>query len=390
MSICKTTVLLLVLTLFISCQKTPKSYHEKSVDVLKDSILLISEKYVLEKPITVTNGICDRSSGDAHDFYSEGDYWWPDPQNPEEKYIRKDGMTNPNNFINHRLALIRFSEIVGNLTSAYILTQDENYAKVVIAHCKAWFVNDDTKMNPHLLYAQAIQGRYTGRGIGIIDGIHFMEVAQALIVLEENNVIDENDLFEIKKWFNEFTGWLTTHQYGIDEMKAKNNHGTCWNMQVGLYAVLTKNDSVIEFCRNNYKNTLLPNQIGEDGSFPLETKRTKPYGYSLFNLDAMVMNCLILSDAENDLWGYKTKKGLSVLNGLEFLSPYVKDKSTWPFPPDVMYWDNWPVAHPAFLFGAIEFDRNDFFELWENNEHILEVLEVKRNLPIRNPLIWIQ
>ena len=140
-------------------------------------------------------------------------------------------------------------------------------------------------------------------------------------------------------------------------MKAKNNHGTCWNMQVGLYAVFTENDSVIQFCRDNYKNVLLPNQMAADGSFPLETKRTKPYGYSLFNLDAMVMNCHILSNSETNLWTHKTKEGLSILNGLEFMKPYVGDKSKWALPPDVMYWDNWPVAHPSFLFGAVQFNR---------------------------------
>lgn len=390
MKISKSPFLLLIPILFFNCQPKSKTYYEKAVTVLKDSILMISEKNVLEKPISVTASSCKRSEGGIHDFYSEGDYWWPDPENQDAPYIRKDGMTNPDNFIDHRLALIRFSEIVGNLASAYLISKDEKYAKAAIGHCKAWFVDADTKMNPNLLYAQAIHGRYTGRGIGIIDAIHFMDVVQALRVFEKEDVINNHDLKDIKNWFSEFTDWLTTHPYGIDEMNAKNNHGTCWNMQVGLYAVFTQNDSVIQFCQNNYKNTLLPTQMGEGGSFPLETARTKPYGYSLFNLDAMAMNCVILSDSQNNLWDYKTQDGLSILNGLEFMAPYLKDKSTWPFEPDVMYWDNWPVAHPAFLFGAVEFNRPDFFELWKNNKHVLEVLEVKRNVPVRNPLLWME
>ena len=39
-------------------------------------------------------------------------------------------------------------------------------------------------MAPHLRYAQAIHGRSTGRGIGIIDTIHLVEVARAIEVLE--------------------------------------------------------------------------------------------------------------------------------------------------------------------------------------------------------------
>ena len=183
MRIYKLTLLLILSVTFFNCEHEEQGYYEQTVAVLKDSIMLMSQKYILESPITVTNSKCERSKGGIHDFYSEGDYWWPDPQNPEGKYIRKDGMTNPENFIAHRLALIRFSEIVGNLTSAYIITKDKKYADVAIAHCKAWFVDAETKMNPHLLYAQAIQGRHTGRGIGIIDAIHFMDVVQAIRVL---------------------------------------------------------------------------------------------------------------------------------------------------------------------------------------------------------------
>ena len=39
-------------------------------------------------------------------------------------------------------------------------------------------------MTPALRYAQAIQGRVTGRGTGIIDTIHLVEVVRALEQLE--------------------------------------------------------------------------------------------------------------------------------------------------------------------------------------------------------------
>ena len=44
-------------------------------------------------------------------------------------------------------------------------------------------------MNPHLLYAQAIKGRVTGRGIGIIDTLHLVEVVRAASVLGERGAI---------------------------------------------------------------------------------------------------------------------------------------------------------------------------------------------------------
>lgn len=360
-----------------------------AVEVLRDSTIHIAKKNILESPITVTASVCKRSVGGVHDFYSEGDYWWPDSTNLAGPYIRKDGMTNPHNFTDHRKALMRFSEIVGNLTSAYLISKDPAYAEAVGKHLRAWFIHEPTKMNPHLLYAQAIKGRHTGRGIGIIDAIHFMEVVQSIRVLEKYGEIEQSELRQMKAWFADFVNWLTTHKYGLDEMVHPNNHGSCWNMQVGLYGLFTQNDSILKLCRDNYKNTLLPNQMATDGSFPLELERTKPYGYSLFNLDALVMNCLILSDKSHNLWDYMTKEGVGIQQGLKYMAPYVADKSKWSLAPDVMYWDNWPVAHPSFLFGGAYFERSDWIDLWKANRHFLELQEVKRNLPIRNPLLWL-
>ena len=46
-------------------------------------------------------------------------------------------MTNPDNFVAHRQAMIRFSIHVGTLTSAYVLTGDERYARTAVAHLRA-------------------------------------------------------------------------------------------------------------------------------------------------------------------------------------------------------------------------------------------------------------
>ena len=55
------------------------------------------------------------------------------------------------------------------LAAAYKLTGDQRYADHAVAHWRAWFVDERTRMNPSLQYAQAIKGVSTGRGIGIID-----------------------------------------------------------------------------------------------------------------------------------------------------------------------------------------------------------------------------
>jgi len=357
--------------------------------LLSKDILAHANEALNLKPITVTAFHSERSAGGKHDFFSEADYWWPDSLNPTGPYIQKDGQTNPANFSEHRLAMIRFSQIVGNLTSAYLLTKDKKYTSKVIQHCKAWFVDAATRMNPSLLYAQAIKGKVTGRGVGIIDMIQMMEVAQSIMVLEKQQVINGADLFEIKQWFQQYLQWVTTHPYGIDERDAKNNHGTCWTMQVAVFAKLVNDKVLLDYCDNRFKTLLLPSQMDLNGSFPLELKRTKPYGYSLFNLDAMFTLAQVLSTKENNLWEFKTVNGLSLKKGIDFLYPFVVNKNSWTLPKDVMYWENWPVAHPFLLFGYIAYGKNDWLTTWSNLEHFPTTAEVIRNLPIRNPILWI-
>jgi hypothetical protein len=118
-------------------------------------------------------------------------------------------------------------------------------------------------------------------------------------------------------------------------------------------------------------------------------RRTKPFGYSIFNLDAMTTVCQVLSDKQNDLWNYKTTDGRTIKKGIEFLYPFVKDKTKWPYNQDVMYWGNWPVAQPFLIFGAEAFNNKDWFETWKALDHSPQVEEVIRNLPVRHPLIWL-
>jgi hypothetical protein len=125
------------------------------------------------------------------------------------------------------------------------------------------------------------------------------------------------------------------------------------------------------------------------GAFPLELKRTKPYGYSLFNLDAMSTICQVLSVPANDLWAFETPDGRNMKKAIDFLYPFVKDKSAWAYPKDVMYWDEWPVAHPFLLFGYAKYGPKQWYETWQQLAHFPETEEVVRNLPMRNPLLWI-
>ncbi|CAH0132955.1 hypothetical protein SRABI27_00082 [Pedobacter sp. Bi27] len=369
--------------------KLPADIKKQTIALLKKQILNQAKWAMEQEPITITASFSPRSAGGKHDFFSEADYFWPDPKNPDGPYINRDGLTNPDNFVGHRKAMIRFSKIIGALASAYKITGNESYVKHAVKHFQAWFINPETLMNPNLLFAQAVKGRFTGRNYGIIDTIHLMEVAQGALVMENAKAFDKSISIGIKKWFANYTLWLNTSKPGIQEKTVKNNHATCWAMQVASFAKLCKDESMLDSLRISYKTILLPNQMATDGSFPLEMVRTKPYGYSIFNLDAMVMLCQILSVPNDDLWSFTTADGKSIRKGLDYLYPFIAEKNKWPLKADVMYWENWPVAQPFLIFGAVQFNQHEWYSTWEKLDHAPQVEEVIRNLPVRNPLIWL-
>lgn len=376
--------------LITGCSGSSFSLPEKKIiEDARQTIIARADSFVRVPPVTVTASHCERSAGGQHDYYSEGDYWWPDPENPDGPYIQKDGQSNPGNFSDHRHAMVRLSEITATLTSAWLLTGESGYAGKALSHLNAWFTDTATMMNPDMLYAQAIKGRFTGRSIGLIDAYHLTEVAQSVKVLSEKNGITGEQAAAIKQWFSRFLHWMTTHEYGIKEMNAENNHGTCWIVTAGAFASLTGNDTILQLCRKRFREVLLPSQMAPDGSFPREIQRTKPYGYSLFNLDAFANAARILSTPDGNLWKFETPDGKSLRKGMEFLFPYIQDKNKWPFAKDIYIWEEWPVRQSCLLFCGLAYDNDSYIDMYLGLPPDPVHPEVIRNIPVRHPVIWL-
>jgi len=129
--------------------------------------------------------------------------------------------------------------------------------------------------------------------------------------------------------------------------------------------------------------------MAQDGSFPAELKRTKPYGYSLFVIDAMAGIAQIASTPEDDLWSFALPDGRGMRKAMQFIFPYIEDKSKWPGKADVLFWDEWPVRQPSLLFAGLKLNQPAYLKVWQRLEADPQTAEVVRNLPLRHPLLWI-
>ncbi len=346
-------------------------------------VLRAADLFLNQPPVTVTASHSPRSAGGLHDYFSEGDYWWPDPKTPDGPYVQRDGMSNPDNFDDHRKALLRLSVQAPALCAAWVITKQRKYADHAAAHLRAWFLDPGTRMNADLQYAQAIHGRFTGRGTGIIDTIHLVEVVRGASVIEQSGALSPTEIAGLRQWFGGYMNWMATSANGIAERDATNNHGTCWVMQAAEFARYAENPGVTTLCHERFRTKLIP-QMAPDGSFPQELRRTKPYGYSIFNLEVMAAACQILG-----MWSFNLPDGRGMARALAYLYPYLADKSKWPLAPDVMYFDQWPVRQQSLLFGGLAYNKPDYLALWKKLKPDPTVEETIRNYPVRQPVLWL-
>jgi len=356
----------------------------------RERILKAATTSLEQKTVSITTTPARLSDGGANDFYSNGDYWWPDPSKPNGlPYIKRDGETNPENFIAHRLAVKALRDSVAALAAAYKITGDDQYVTKASELLKVFFLDEATRMNPSLNFAQAIPGVSPGRGIGIIDTLHIIEIPAAVNVMEKSNAFSPDMAKELRQWFRELAEWMTTSKNGNDEANAKNNHAVAFYLQLAVFADFIGDQEKLALCRKRFKEVFVPKQMADDGGFPLELARTKPYGYSIFQLDNMTLLCHVLSTREDNLWAFETKEGKSIAKAIAYLYPFLDDKSKWPLKPDINAWDGWPARQPNLLFGGLMLGEQKYLDLWQKLPADPADPEVQRNIGITQPILWI-
>ena len=352
-------------------------------------VVRLADKWLSEKPDTITSHPAPRSPGSVHDFFSEADYFWPNPANPAGPYKERDGESNPDNFLEHRKVMIRLSQAVPALAAGYLLTRHAAYGKAAAAHLRAWFAAPETRMNPNLEFSQGVrQSRITGRSYGIIDTLHLVEVARAAPYVK--SFLSAADWGAVTGWFRQYLVWMQTSEKGRKERDATNNHSLAWSLQAAEFARLAGDEATRDALRERLMTVQLPMQMAADGSFPRETARTKPYGYSIFQFDVTSTLAWSLSRpaASGELIRKALPDGRSVCRAAEFLEPFLEDKSKWPFRHDVQHWENWPVRSPGLLWCGLACARPQYLTLWKKLDPDPADPEIIRNFPVRQPVLW--
>lgn len=307
------------------------SQHDPIFERAVGELLFEANLTLSEGPFSVLEKTGVPPSKDKHDYMSLARYYWPNSFKPNGiPYICRDGYENPEiwsgTYDYGHLNKMQLGCI--NLSWAYFLTGNEAYAKHAVTLVRSWFLDEATRMNPHLKYAQGIPGSYSGRFKGIIETSRFPILFDSITLLSTSEFWTDQDAEKLSKWAQEYVKWLLESPFGCEESKSKNNHGSWYDFQVIYFALYTGQKEVAR--KRILEHTLpkLQTQFTPEGAQPLELARSRSFHYSIYNLHALFHCALVAEHLDIDLWERHSNHKATLQKGLDWVLEYVK-KETW-------------------------------------------------------------
>ena len=218
---------------------------------------------------------------DPRDYVSLSIYWWPNPLT-RLPYLPRDGRRNPEADDYDAPALQAMVNTVHLLASA----NNEQANARAVKWLRAWFITPETRMHPHLTFAQMMPGLAAGGRQGIIEGLPLAtRLLDAVAWLDARDALTDSDRRELRRWLQDYLLWLTQSRPGHVESTRANNHGAWHDVQVAAIATALGMEGLarttLERSRSRLATHFLP-----DGRQPEELRRTKSFDYSAYNLQA--------------------------------------------------------------------------------------------------------
>ncbi|KAJ3175443.1 hypothetical protein HDU85_001785, partial [Gaertneriomyces sp. JEL0708] len=308
---------------------------------------LIADQSMVAGPYTVTNvsvpwGV--PPNGDVHSYYSWAPYWWPDENcafldTPDFmtkcRYVQRDGQFNPDLY--HIRQKPAFHNVAADSVSLALAAEafgEYDYLATAARNLRVFFLDEETFMRPNLEYTQIRRGTQTvpwvGVQSGVLDGRWLMYVTTALNIL--NKHVDEilpgqsapvwtrADYEGMQAWMTEMTKWYNTAKIAIGASNTKNNHATWYYAQASNYAYFGGNNTETARILKKYLTGIHQTFFAADGSQPLELDRTRPFHYSVFNLEPLLCMAKLGEKVGVDVWGWPTKAGnTTIQKAVDFL-----------------------------------------------------------------------
>jgi hypothetical protein len=343
-----------------SIEKAKTEKNDATLRIISDAdkYLTMTMASVMDKPMTPP-------SGDKHDYISTSRYWWPNPNTPDGlPYIRKDGQVNPEIEKFDKMPMERLIKSIYALSLAYYISGSEKYAEKAVNNLKLWFINKETKMNPHLNYGQFIPGRNENKGEpgGIIETYGMVEMLDGVNLLKRSSKYSKEVDDGLKDWFDKYLTWLLESELGKKEGSTVNNHSVQYDVQITRIALFLNKTDFAKQILEKFPAERIFKQIEPDGSQPWELNRTNSFNYSVYNIMHLVDMACIAKTVGIDLLKNQSADGRSIEKSISFLLPYVGvPSSQWPYE-QLSEWEKYQLLFAWSLFQTDNLNNSNTYK----------------------------
>lgn len=304
----------------------------KLVDKLRDD----AEAALQNGPYSVTDKTSLPPSGSPHDYWHLAPYAWPNPDTLDGlPYIIKDGQRAPGTELGEdgseqydRTRLQSLFDDTIKLALGWKATGDKKYVAHAASLIDNFFIKAETRMSPHMTYAQVRPGvnynRGSGSGIIEIKDIYFFLDAVRIVI--EAKAIDRAGVDAFKTWLREFLAWLQQDEQALAQLVRDNNLGTFYDLTVASIAEFIEDDTALKQALFRAQNRIGV-QFSADGEQKLEMKRTRSQHYCYFNMQGWLLLSTIGRRHDVEIWGNVAENKATLQKAVDWL---LKNSQDWP------------------------------------------------------------
>lgn len=322
--------------------ETLTAYDEDKVKALADAEDGTSERYVHDRliqeaelalqrgPYSVADKGATPPSGDKQDYFNPAPYWWPNPATPTGMPFQfRDGLRipgtrlyEPESDLYDRTRVQKLFDDSTTLSLAWLLTGKIDYIRHAASLVRHWFITEQTRMNPHLLYSQVRSQSPNDHGSksGLIEMKDLYYFLDAVRLVERSGEFGVEDQSAMRTWLSEYAEWLETSDQGMDEHATQNNHGTCLDLQKAAIAAFVNDPERLHDIFRTSRERMLE-QFKPDGLQPHEMKRTQTAHYCCFNLQNWINLCNLAEACGDRLWHFEAEDGRGLAAAFGWLLP---------------------------------------------------------------------
>ena len=303
----------LKLSLSIYNQKNINLISSKYIDEIKKPFVSVLDKPF---PIEIINYYSH------HDYLSFAPYCWPNKLKeddlPSDQIEREWNLEciliSKESKSNDRKALQTLFDRVTSLSLLYKKNKDERILDYIAKQISYWFINDQTKMNPHLKFANIIKGNPNENDKGLIDFKDIYYFLSAIKLIEEDlSKVQNFDLLYFKYWLIEYYSWLTNSNIARKKTFSLNYHKTFYLLQkAAIESYMGMENNLFETFVNTF--VFINNNIYDNSNQKERLKRKTFQDYCCFNIQQILnINSIFINSLNMNLFDFYGNKQNNII-----------------------------------------------------------------------------